>query len=419
MKKIPFLFVISISLILGACEIDSDATPTVQNQLDRAVERVRLALETTINNTVPSLSVLIETPDASYFTSSVAYGVEPVTPDTYFRFASNTKNFTATAVLNMNQDGWLNYTDRIVDNIPGSNIPYVPATESWNIPYKDQITIEQLLQHNAGVYDVDNDPVPGYNGMSYVQYRLAQDPNHQFSSAELVEQNVIHNLSYFTPGTANYHYSNTGFTILSEIIARVYTYQSGSNKTYGDYLLDYIYGDAAPVPLLINFPSLAGDNQLPMPFVCGTIYTAPNGETEFNCTNNMSAHVAEGNGYGTMNELTTYIRSLIKGENVLSLESVELMITDTSPDNTGYSLGCFHPENLGVGHNGAINGYLSLMVYDTEFDVSVIVLMPMWDESNGISSFLECFKTLNCAGWAAREALGYPGKPEDSTCPGD
>lgn len=419
MKKISLLFVISISLILGACGLDDDGTSTVQNELDWAVERVRLALETAINKKVPSLSVLIGTPDASYFTSSAAQGAEPVTPDTYFRFASNTKNFTATAILNMNQDGWLDYTDRIVDSIPGSNIPYVPATESWNIPYKDQITIEQLLQHNAGVYDVDNDPVPGYNGMSYVQCRLTQDPNHQFSSAELVEQNVIHSLSYFAPGTANYHYSNTGFTILSEIIARIYTYQSGSNKTYGDYLRDYIYGDAAPVPLMINFPSLAGDNQLPMPLVCGTIYTAPDGEPELNCTNNMSAHVAEGNGYGTMNELNTYIRTLIKGENVLSLESVELMITDTSPGNTEYSLGCLHAKNLGVGHNGAIDGYLSLMVYDTEFDVSVIVMMPMWDESNGIPSFLECFKTLNCAGWAAREALGYPGKPEDRTCPGD
>ncbi|MFH1904214.1 MAG: serine hydrolase domain-containing protein [bacterium] len=419
MGKIPLLLVVSISLILGACESNNDRTPTVQNQLNRAVEGVRLALETTINKTVPSLSVLIKTPDASYFTSSVAHGVEPVTPDTYFRFASNTKNFTATAILNMNQNGWLDYTDRIVDNIPGSNIPYVPTTESWNIPYKDQITIEQLLQHNAGVYDVDNDPVPGCNGMGYVQYKLEQDPNHQFSAAELVEQNVIHNLSYFAPGTVNYHYSNTGFTILSEIIARVYTYQSGSNKTYGDYLRDYIYGDTAPVPLMINFPSLAGDNRLPMPFVCGTIYTAPNGETNLNCTNNMSAHVAEGNGYGTMNELTTYIRSLIKGENVLSPESVELMITDTSPGDTGYSLGCLHAENLGVGHNGAIHGYMSLMVYDTEFDVSVIVLMPMWDESNGIPSFLKCLKTLNCAGWAAREALGYPGKPEGSTGPGD
>ena len=419
MKKLSLLFVIGISLILCACELDDDGTPTVQNELDRAVERVRLALETKLNKKVPSLSVLIETPDASYFTSSFAQGAEPVTPDTYFRFASNTKNFTATAILNMNQDGWLDYTDRIVGSIPGSNIPYVPATESWKIPYKEQITIEQLLQHNAGVYDVDNDPVPGYNGMSYVQYRLAQDPNYQFSSAELVEQNVIHNLSYFAPGTANYHYSNTGFTILSEIIARVYTYQSGSNKTYGDYLLDYIYGDAAPVPLMINFPSLAVDNQLPGPFVCGTIYSAPNGETELNCTNNMSAHVAEGNGYGTMNELTTYIRTLIRGENVLSLESVELMITDTSPGNTEYSLGCIHAKNLGVGHNGAIDGYLSLMVYDTEFDVSVIVMMPMWDESNGIPSFLESFKTLDCAGWAAREVLGYPGKPEGRACPGD
>jgi len=76
LKKLSLLLVISISLILCACELDDDGTPTVQNELDRAVERVRLALETKLNKKVPSLSVLIETPDASYFTSSIAQGAE-------------------------------------------------------------------------------------------------------------------------------------------------------------------------------------------------------------------------------------------------------------------------------------------------------------------------------------------------------
>lgn len=36
----------------------------------------------------------------------------------------------------------------------------------WDIPYKDDITVEQLLQHVAGVFDVDNDPVTGYGGLT-------------------------------------------------------------------------------------------------------------------------------------------------------------------------------------------------------------------------------------------------------------
>ena len=38
----------------------------------------------------------------------------------------------------------------------------MPATSDWDFPNKNIITIEQLLQHSAGVFDVDNDPVPGY-----------------------------------------------------------------------------------------------------------------------------------------------------------------------------------------------------------------------------------------------------------------
>jgi D-alanyl-D-alanine carboxypeptidase len=77
--------------------------------------------------------------------------------------------------------------------------------------------------------------------MSYVEWQLSLDASHQFSADELVGQLVVHpDLYYFEPGTDVPHYSNTGYTILSEITARVYSTSSGSVKTYSDYLYDHI-----------------------------------------------------------------------------------------------------------------------------------------------------------------------------------
>lgn len=42
---------------------------------------------------------------------------------------------------------------------------------------------------------------------------------------------------------------------------------------------------------------------------------------------NATAHIAEGNGIGTMTELAKYIRTTMKAENVLTTQSVQLMKT--------------------------------------------------------------------------------------------
>ncbi len=60
---------------------------------------------------------------------------------------------------------------------------------------------------------------------------------------------------------------------------------------------------------------------------------------------------------------------------------------------------------------------MSFMAYDPQTDVSVIVLLPMWDESQGMDSFYQSYNTLFCTGWAARELLGYPGRPDYAVCP--
>lgn len=408
MKKSMFFFILLIMIATDACKKNDDVADKQQKVL-AAVENVRKLLADSLHTAVPSLNVLIQTPTDKIFVSAAADQGSQITSRTYFRYASMTKNFTSTAILNMYEAGWLNYKAKIIDPIPGSTTPYVPATADWDFPNKNVITIEQLLQHSAGVFDVDNDPVPGYNGLTYTDYIQQTDPTHQFTTAEMVKVLKEKNLVYFAPGT-NHHYSNTGYSILSEIIKRVYTLRAGKEKTYGDYLADSITGPQTPVPIPgLHFPVLASDVAMPDPRLIGTELNP--GRIEKFDRYNMSAQVGEGNAYGTMDDANTFIRSLMKGNNVLTRGTIQLMQKDFSPGDPTYALGCTFRQNLGYGHNGARIGYLNLMAYDPDTDVSVVSQIPLWDLRNGLTSFLKCFNSIYDAAYAARTALGYPGKP--------
>jgi D-alanyl-D-alanine carboxypeptidase len=409
-KSIVLLVLMMSFLLFTACSDDDSTGPTDVEEMIEEIEEIRLELETVLQHSVPSINVYIQTPEDIYFASAAASEDDELTADTFLRFASNTKTFTSTAILNMYEDGWLDIYDNIIDTIPDFDLSYVPNTAAWNIPYKDEITIEQLLQHCAGVYDVDNDEVPNCGGTSYVIYTFDNDPTHQFTVEELVEQVTINDLSYFPPGTG-YNYSNTGYSILSEIIARIYTARMGVEKTFENYLIDYITGSNSGIPLNIHFPQMADDTDLPNPHVMGSIYEVPGADPMIFDDSNMSAHVAEGNGYSNFENMNQFIRTLMKGENVLSAEAIELMQTDGSEANPGYALGCMHTTNLGFGHNGCIRGYLTIMFYDPDYDISTIALIPMVDFTS-YDNFFANFNAMYDAAWKAREVLGFPGKPE-------
>ena len=392
--------------------------PGSQSRVQRAVDSVRTGLEKSLGNSVPSLNLYIQTPSEKIWASSVPAGTMPYTENTNFRFASNTKTFTATAILKMQQDGWLNIKAKITDIIPGTNTPYVPNTPAWDFPYKNDITIEQLLQHGAGVVDVDNDTIPGqFNHQTYTAYTQKLDPNHQFTTEEMVLLLTRFKLYYWAPGT-DFHYSNTGYSILGYIIARVYSLKSGNAKTYEDYLQDHVVGPGTKVPLALRFPVRADDTVLPAPRAEGVERT-PDGKTIIFGDYNMSAQVAEGNGYGTPASLTTFVRTLMKGQNVLTPETVKLMQTDvnTGKRNTNqYALGSFYTPNLGFGHNGERTGTLSLMMYDPATDVSVVAFITLVDNSKVIpdspeSTFFKSFNAIYGAAYGGRAALGYPGRP--------
>ena len=389
-----------------ACKKDDVAVNDERrDRIASALQDIQEDLEVQLGYEVPPVSVLIQDAVATYFVTTAKAG-QPMTSMTYYRFASNTKNITSAAILNMYEDGWLDYNALITDTIPGSDSTYVPAYR--NFPYRDRITIAQLLNHSAGVFDIDNDNIHGDSaGLSYTETVLESDPDHQFTYDELIGVLQANNLSYFEPGMG-YHYSNTGYTILAEIIERVYSVKANAPKRYSDYLQDYLFGPGGREPLDIRFPYLATDQQLPAPYMTGKINEAD--KVTVTDRVNVSQHVAEGNAVTTMQHLNTYIRRLMKGESFLEPGTVQIMTGTTSLANPNYGLGTTYTPNLGYGHNGATSGYLSLMAYDPETDVSLVVTFPLWDLRSD-EHFGMCFNTLYNAAYAAREALGYPGKP--------
>jgi CubicO group peptidase (beta-lactamase class C family) len=121
------------------------------------------------------------------------------TPHTRFRIGSVTKQFTAMAVLKLQELGKLNVTDRVCRYV-------TPCPAAW-----EQITIEHLLTHTSGL----------------TNYPTVND-NTIWSPARLIGLFSDQPTS-FRPGT-RVRYSNSGYALLGYIIERT------TGGTYADFL---------------------------------------------------------------------------------------------------------------------------------------------------------------------------------------
>jgi D-alanyl-D-alanine carboxypeptidase len=388
--------VLMFMVLLVGCSGSGDPPPG---------ERLQASIDANWNNykythSLPGggMAVYLETPTGNYFASSgMAAGVDQ---NTRFRIASNTKTFTASAIMLLYQQGKLDIDDFITSNIPGTPDPYVPNTAQYNIPNKASITIKQLLSHTAGVFDVTNDNIPGscapqlYAGQSYVGYQEAIDPNHQFTPDELVGVDATCQLSYFLPGT-DYKYSNTGYSLLAIIIERV------SGLSYDQFILQNLIVPNALASTTV--PMLGTDQTIPSPFNPGYIWFS--GAFEDVTESNMSANIAEGNIISTPANLARWIKRLITAQAGPNAASVTAMTTPTPQSGSNnYGLGISYTAGLGYGHEGAHVGYLSLMDYDSTANVTTILYFNVWDYANLRT---DQGTLLQKAAKDARAAVGY------------
>jgi Beta-lactamase class C and other penicillin binding proteins len=126
----------------------------------------------------------------------------PFTASTVVQIGSNTKDFTAVAILQLQDRGNLNVSDQL-----GKFFPDAPAD-------KRGITLLQLLNHRAG-------------------FPIGLGGDFEPVSRDQLIRNAMSFKLLFTPGTRE-NYSNTGYSILAAIIEKV------SGKSYDEYVRDNI-----------------------------------------------------------------------------------------------------------------------------------------------------------------------------------
>ena len=363
-----------VTFLLGtSMGCGSSNSPATQEKLQFVVDANWIAYKEQYSIPSGGLAVYFETPSGAYFASS---GMPPgVDQNTHFRVASNTKTFTAAAIMLLYEQGKLQLDDTIVSNIPGTTTTYVPDTTAYNIPYKNSITIRQLLGHLAGVFDVTNNPIPDtcaapYAGklyLNYVRYELGDD-NHQFTFDELVGVVANCQLSHYPPGV-NYKYSNTGYSLLGKIIERV------SGLSYDQFIIQNLI---VPNSLsATSVPVLGTDTSIPSPYVDG--YSFDQGTLTNWTIDNMSGNNAEGNIISTQADLALWVKRLLTGNAGISPVGVNMMKTLSAASGYTCGLGITYEKGLGYGKDGAHNGFLSLMLYDPDDDVTMVIYFNILD----------------------------------------
>ncbi len=141
-------------------------------------------------------------------------GQDRVHPDTAFMVASITKPITATAIMQLVQEGRLVLGERVATYLP----EFAPPPVEPGAPGGEAVTIWHVLTHTAGIPDID-------------EAALARE---RPSAADLFARCCAGRLRA-RPGT-RFEYTSNSFSVLSELIARL------SGDGYAAYLRERILG---------------------------------------------------------------------------------------------------------------------------------------------------------------------------------
>ena len=148
-----------------------------------------------------------------------------VEPEHLFRIASVSKLITAVTILKMEEFGLLSLNDRVFG-------PNGILTDSIYLGYRDKnvekITIRHLLEHSGGWTTRSGDPM-------FMHWRLSTLMNKPLplSSNDIIQYVLTRHRLSFMPGTRSV-YSNLGYVILGEVIAKV------SGMPYEQYVREKI-----------------------------------------------------------------------------------------------------------------------------------------------------------------------------------
>ena len=277
----------------------------------------------------------------------------PNTLQTKFNLASVTKQFTAAAIMILQQKGLLSVEDPISKYIPG-------------YPHGDEITIHDLLSHTSGIPEYFN-----FIG----DYSVANMPPSLNEIIELFKNEPLE----FTPGE-RHEYSNSNYILLSFIIEKV------SQKSLAQFMQENIFQQLNMVGTGFDYDPT--DEKFAVGYVAE--------DENFNRVDyvDMSFAYGDGNLISTVEDLYLWDRALYT-EKLFSKELLNKMFTSIKDD---YGYGWVVSEAFGrkhIWHNGAIDGFHAMISRFVDDDVCIIVLSNLdisssrvEEMSNGLAAII-------------------------------
>jgi CubicO group peptidase (beta-lactamase class C family) len=263
----------------------------------------------------------------------------PFTPDTRFRIGSISKQFTAAAILLLQQDGKLKTSDFISRYYPNS-----PA--SWS-----NITLRNLLTHTSGIPDVDFGLVMKYS------------PH----TPEELMKGIPEKPLEFQSGTKA-EYGNVNYMLLGEVIERA------SGEPYCQFLQERIFQ-----PLQLTETGCDWNSTL-VPHRAYGYRPSSHGPAGVE-DDDLSSLAGAGNLYSSTGDLIRWTEALHGGK-VLSQASLAEMVTPFL-DGYGYGLQIDgEGPTLDIFHNGTVDGFFSCLDYIPATKTTVVVLSNLVSEGN-------------------------------------
>ncbi len=278
----------------------------------------------------------------------------PNTPQTKFRIGSITKQFTAMAILRLQEQGALSVDDPIctyIDDCP----------EIWQ-----SITIHHLLTHTSGI--------PSFTKLSDYS-RLRPLP----SNGEITLQRFIDLPLDFEPGT-EFYYSNSGYIVLGLIIEEV------SGQSYRYFLKDTFFE-----PLGMENTDTDSNTRV-VPYRAEG-YISSSRKADFI---DMSIPYAAGSLYSSVEDLYIWDQALYGGD-VVTSETWDAMLAAAYPipdSGVQYGYGLIidtASEHPTIAHGGGIEGFVSQMIHYTDDNTTVIILSN-WEQA-AINSIVQTIES--------------------------
>ncbi|MGA8547522.1 MAG: serine hydrolase domain-containing protein [Mycobacterium sp.] len=289
---------------------------------------------------VPGASVLVlrngePVVRASYGLADLETGT-PATPETNYRLASCTKQFTAASILLLGEDGRLKLDDRIHNWLP--SLP--KATET--------VTIHHMLTHTSGLVDYE-DVIP-------------ENSNAQLHDGDVLRLLEMQDRTYFRPGTG-YRYSNSGYALLALIV------QQASETTFAKFLRERIFQ-----PLGMN-NTVAYEEGISTVNNRAFGYTEEAGRWNRTDQDQTSAVLGDGGIYSSIDDLAKWDAALYDGRLLQpsSLRAAFTPATHTGDPDIAYGYG-WRITGETLWHSGESVGFRHVIVRYPKQRTTVVVL---------------------------------------------